>query len=67
MQIWWRRRRVARLFCVCEGGGGCVWAVKMQTVLGGTGGMLPGKFLKIWSALDCILRVLMVDKERNRI
>ena len=23
------------------GGGGCVWAVKMQTVLGGSGGMFP--------------------------
>ena len=25
MQIWWRRRRVARLFCVCEGG----WGVRL--------------------------------------
>ena len=24
-------------------GGGCVWAVKMQTALGGSGGMLPWK------------------------
>ena len=33
------------------GGGGCVWAVKMQTVLGGPGPCSPGKILE---NLECL-------------
>ena len=44
------------------------WAVKMQTCRG-FGGMFPRKNLKIlnfWIALDYILRVFMLEKERKR-
>ena len=50
-----------------RGGRGALGQWKCK-VLRGSGGIAPpGKFKKIWSALDCILHVLMVDKERNRI
>ena len=45
------------------GGGGCVWAVKIQICREVRAHAPPGKFYNFWIALDYISRVLMVGTE----